>query len=168
MLILGIDPGTRITGYGLLKVHQAQFQHVDNGCIIPPAKATMVERLTTIYNAIEAIIGQFQPDVIALERAFFGKNAESALKLGQCRGLVLVAAGRAGLKVAEFMPTEVKKAVTGSGRAEKSQIQKMVRLRLKMPEIAQADAADALAVALCHAQSYHLVQQTRHGVGLSR
>jgi len=156
MRILGIDPGTRITGYGLIDTERNQFRHIDNGCIIPRASAPMVDRLTAIASKIEAIIVEFQPDAVALEKAFFAKNAASALKLGQCRGVIMVVAGQAALPLAEYSPSEIKLAVTGSGRADKEQIQKMIRLRLTLPEEPQADAADALAVALCHAQSYGL------------
>lgn len=158
MIILGIDPGTRITGYGLIRVNGNRFTHLDNGCIILRAADPMALRLTLIANHIDRLIAEHRPDVVALEKVFFAKNAASALKLGQCRGVVLVAAGRAALPLAEYSPTTIKQAVTGSGRAHKEQIQKMVRLLLRLPEDPQADAADALAVALCHGQSYGLAQ----------
>jgi len=116
-------------------------------------------RLMTIFNRLEEIIRLFRPDAVSVEQVFFAKNAASALKLGQCRGLVLAAAARARLPVAEYAPTAIKQAVTGSGRAGKEQVQQMIRMLLKLPEIAQSDAADALAVALCHAQSYPLAQR---------
>ncbi len=154
MIILGIDPGTRITGYGLVRRHGQKYEHIDNGCIVPRAGDPMEQRLTQIANHVEKLIGEFQPEVMALEKAFFAKNAASALKLGQCRGAIMLTAGRAALPLYEYSPNEVKLAVTGSGRAQKEQVQKMIRLILKIPQDPQADAADALAVALCHAQSY--------------
>jgi crossover junction endodeoxyribonuclease RuvC len=159
MIILGIDPGTRITGYGLIRVQGNKFEHLDNGCIVAQTTKPMKDRLTFISDKIDKIIEQHQPEVIALEKAFFAKNASSALKLGQCRGVIMVAAGRASLPLSEYSPSEIKQAVTGSGRAHKEQIQKMIRLRLGLPEDPQSDASDALAVAICHGQSYGMAKR---------
>lgn len=159
MIILGIDPGTRITGYGILRVSGNRFIHLENGCIAPPAQAEMPQRLAEILTRLEQIIATFAPDTVAVERVFFAKNVASALKLGQCRGLALAAAGRLQIPVFEYSPTQIKQAVTGHGRAAKDQIQRMVRMILGLPEVAQSDAADALAVALCHAQSYPIAQK---------
>ena len=159
MIILGIDPGTRITGYGLLRAEGNRFVHLDNGCIIPKAQNPMSQRLGYIFHHIEILIRDFEVEAVALEQVFFAKNASSALKLGQCRGSIMVAAERAGLPVSEYSPSEVKQAITGSGRAQKEQIQKMIKLLLGLPEVPQADAADALAIALCHGQRYPLARK---------
>lgn len=158
MLILGIDPGTRVTGYGLIQKQGASSLHVDHGCIIPKSTDPMADRLAFIFDKIDVLIRQRQVDVVALEKAFFAKNAAAALKLGQCRGVVMVAAARAGLPVFEYSPNGIKQAITGQGKAQKEQIQKMIRLLLSLAELPQSDAADALAVAMCHAQSYGIAQ----------
>ncbi len=159
MIILGIDPGTRITGYGVIQAERNQFRHLDNGCIVPRASDEMVTRLTFISRRIDELLAKFQPDALSLEKAFFAKNAASALKLGQCRGAIMITAGRSALPLAEYSPNEIKQAVTGSGRAQKEQVQKMICMILGLREPPQADAADALAVAICHAQSYGLNQR---------
>ncbi len=159
MIILGIDPGTRITGYGIIRVEGNRFRHVDNGCIIPPTKNPMEERLGYIFAEVEKLVRQHDIEILSLEKAFFAKNAASALKLGQCRGAIMVVAHRAEIPLFEYSPNEVKQAVTGSGRAQKDQMQKMIKMLLGLPEPPQADAADALAVALCHGQRYPLAQK---------
>jgi crossover junction endodeoxyribonuclease RuvC len=159
MIVLGIDPGTRITGYGVLRVDGNRYLHIDNGCIAPSPSAEMPQRLVTILTKLEELITTFSPEAVAVERVFFAKNVASALKLGQCRGLALAAAGRHEIPVFEYSATQIKQAVTGYGRSGKEQIQKMVRMLLGLPEIAQSDAADALAIALCHAQSYPMAQK---------
>lgn len=161
MIILGIDPGTRITGYGLIAVNGNEYRHIDNGCIIPQSKDPMTDRLCFIASKIEQLIVDFEPEAIALEKVFFAKNASSALKLGQCRGVIMVVAGRASLPLVEYSPNEIKQAVTGNGHALKDQIQKMIRLRLSLPEDPHEDASDALAVAICHAQSYGLAKKLK-------
>ena len=159
MIILGVDPGTRVSGYGVIRTEGNRFSHVENGCIAPSPTAAMSIRLTAIFNRLEEIIVSFAPDRVVVEKVFFAKNAASALKLGQCRGVVLAVAGRHDVPVYEYSPTQIKQAVTGYGRADKQQVQQMVRMILGLPEIAQEDASDALAVALCHAQSYPLVEK---------
>jgi crossover junction endodeoxyribonuclease RuvC len=158
MIILGIDPGTRITGYGLIESHGQKTQHIDNGNIVTPSQAAMPERLAYIFAHIEQLILAHHPEVLALEKAFIAKNAASALKLGQCRGLVMVAAERARIPTHEYNATSVKSALCGNGRADKQQIQKMVALLLELPEVAAEDASDALALALCHAQHVPLTR----------
>lgn len=153
MRILGIDPGTRITGYGLIVKTGRDVEHVDNGLIVNQTTTATPLKLQHIFDQLTQLIGQFRPDVIALEDIFVSQNVKSSLKLGQARGVVILAAARAGIPVAEYSPAAVKMAVASFGQAGKEQIQKMVKLHLKLKEVAQEDASDALAVALCHAQT---------------
>lgn len=154
MIILGIDPGSRVTGYGLIETKGNQMKHLDSGAYSLFKLEEMSDRLGLLYNNLSELVQTYHPDVISLEKAFFGVNVRSALLLGQVRGSVLTFAGQVGLSVFEYSATAVKKAVTGYGRAEKGQIQEMVRLLLSLREIPKPhDAADALAVAICHAHS---------------
>lgn len=150
-LILGIDPGSRVTGYGLVAVEGIRHRHTDSGCIRLPALG-FPERLRIIFESLRAVIERFEPQEVAIEQVFVNRNAASALKLGQARGAAICAAVTSGLPVSEYTPAAVKKAVVGGGRAEKAQVQYMIRLLLGLPESPPADAADALAVAICHAQ----------------
>ncbi len=159
MRILGIDPGTRITGYGLLDKDGNRLRHVDNGAIYTSSKDELPRRLELIYAGLEQVIGRYQPDVVAIEQVFVAKNALSALKLGQARGAAIVAGVNAGLPVFEYTALQVKSAVVGYGKAGKTQVQQMVKALMKLPEIAQEDASDALAVAICHANSCTLNQR---------
>jgi crossover junction endodeoxyribonuclease RuvC len=152
MRILGIDPGSRITGYGIISVERGKAQHIANGCIRTP-HGDLAERLRVIFEGVAAIIDEYRPGEMAIEKVFVNRNIDSALKLGQARGAAIVAGAHHGLKVFEFTPAEVKKAIVGGGRAEKTQIQHMIKVLLNMEERAQADAADALALALCHGHS---------------
>ncbi|PSW18702.1 crossover junction endodeoxyribonuclease RuvC [Photobacterium sanctipauli] len=152
-VILGIDPGSRITGYGVIRQVGRHLEYLGSGCI-----RTSVEdipgRLKQIYAGVSEVITQFQPDVFAIEEVFMGKNASSALKLGQARGSAIVAAVNADLPVNEYAARLIKQAVVGTGGADKAQVQHMVRSVLKLPGKPQADAADALAVAICHAHTH--------------
>ncbi len=156
MRILGIDPGSRATGYGLIEKEGNRLIHIDNGVIRPPANAELPERLLSIFSDLNAIINEYTPQYSAIEQVFMSKNAQSALKLGQARGAALLAMAGAGLEIGEYSPMQVKSSVVGYGRAAKSQVQQMVRALLNLPEIAQEDASDALAVAICHAHSINL------------
>ncbi|GAA4880981.1 crossover junction endodeoxyribonuclease RuvC [Ferrimonas pelagia] len=151
-IILGIDPGSRITGYGVIQITGGRSIYLGSGCIRLP-EGDLPERLKIIYDGVGELIGQFQPTQFAIERVFMGRNADSALKLGQARGVAIVAAMNQQLPVAEYSPTQIKQAVVGSGGAKKEQIQHMVKNLLKLPGTPQADAADALAIALCHANT---------------
>lgn len=153
MQILGIDPGSRATGYGLIRLEGNRLHHIDNGVIRPPEKADLAQRLLHIHQGLQAVIEQYAPDCSAIEQVFMAKNAQSALKLGQARGVAMLAAAGAGLDVAEYSPLQIKSAVVGYGRASKSQVQQMVKALLKLPEVAQEDASDALAIAICHAHT---------------
>ena len=163
MKILGIDPGTRITGYGLIDKDERKIRHLDNGLIVNAVTATTPDKLYKIYLEVKRLIAEFKPDVVALEDIFVSQNVKSSLKLGQTRGVVMLAAAEAGIPVAEYLPTQVKQAVSNFGRANKEEVQKMVRLLLNLKEVAQEDASDALAVALCHASinSKYEIRNTR-------
>jgi crossover junction endodeoxyribonuclease RuvC len=160
MRVLGIDPGSRITGYGLVEQDGSRLVHVDNGAIFTDSAADFPGRLKQIFDGLSAVIAEFRPDQVAIENIFFSTNAQSALKLGQARGAAIVAAVHAGLPVAEYSALQVKQAVVGRGKAEKGQVQKMLKALLGLPETAQADASDALAVAVCHLNSYGLTRIT--------
>ncbi|MEA3466589.1 MAG: crossover junction endodeoxyribonuclease RuvC [Thermodesulfobacteriota bacterium] len=155
MRILGIDPGTRITGYGLIEKYGNRLTHIDNGAIYTNNKDDLPRRLKIIHDGLAAVIDKYKPDVVAIEQVFMSKNAQSALKLGQARGAAIVASVNADLPVSEYSALQVKSAVVGYGKAGKTQVQQMVKALMKLPEIAQEDASDALAVAICHANSCH-------------
>lgn len=148
-IILGIDPGSRITGYGLIRQQGQKFEYLGSGCI-RLSDAPLPERLQQIYNGVSEIIQQFQPGEMAVEQVFMARNPDSALKLGQARGAAIVAGTNNGLLLAEYSARQIKQAVVGKGGAAKEQVQHMVSYLLKLPGKPQADAADALAVALCH------------------
>ena len=154
--ILGIDPGTHITGYGLVKKSGSEFIHIDNGCIIAKRAHAIPDRLNEIYEGLRAALEKYKPDVVAIEEAFFAKNPASALRIGEGRGVAILAATQCGLPVYEYSTREVKQAITGFGQATKEQVQQMIKRILKLPEVAQVDASDALAVAICHLQSFRL------------
>lgn len=148
-LLLGIDPGSRITGYGLIRQQGSRVEYVASGCIRLQGDE-LAGRLKQVFDGVSEIINQYQPDSFAIEQVFMAKNADSALKLGQARGAAIVAATCANLPVAEYSARQIKQAVVGKGSADKSQVQHMVCHLLKLKASPQADAADALAVALCH------------------
>jgi crossover junction endodeoxyribonuclease RuvC len=153
MIILGIDPGSRITGYGLISKEGNRLVHIDNGAVFTQSAKDFPQRLEQIFTGLSAVIAKYRPDAVAVEKVFLAKNAQSALKLGQARGAAIVAAVNVGLAVFEYTALQVKQAVVGSGRAEKVQVQQMIKALLNLPEVAQEDASDALAVAICHAHS---------------
>ena len=153
MIILGIDPGSRKTGYGIISKQGNRLIHIDNGAIFTQSAKDFPQRLEIIFTGLSAIIAQYQPEVVAVEDVFLAKNAQSALKLGQARGAAIVAAVNVGLSIYEYTAMQVKQAVVGTGRADKTQVQQMIKALLNLPEIAQEDASDALAVAVCHAHS---------------
>lgn len=157
-LILGIDPGSRKTGYGIISQLHGKASYVTSGVIRMSAELTLPERLHVIFTGVSEIIAQFDPAEMAIEQVFMAKNAGSALKLGQARGAAIVAGVNCGLPVAEYEARKVKQAVVGTGAADKVQVQHMVKALLKLPHAPQEDAADALAVALCHAGTQqHLI-----------
>lgn len=154
-LILGIDPGSRVTGYGIIKAVGNHQEYVASGCIRTTAKETLAERLDIIFQGVTQIINEYVPRELAIERIFMSRSAESALKLGHARGVAMVAAVNQGLPVFEYEARKIKQAVVGSGAASKSQIQHMVMTLLKLPSCPQEDAADALAIAICHVNTQH-------------
>ncbi len=150
--LLGIDPGSRLTGFGIVRDDDRYIQYVSSGCIRMSATA-MPARLQEIFNNISQLIQRHQPSILAIEKVFMHKNADAALKLGQARGVAIVAAMQQGLQVFEYTPNEIKQAVVGHGHADKTQVQYMIQRLLHLSAVPQADAADALAVALCHVQT---------------
>jgi len=156
MLVIGIDPGTAITGFGIIRENpDASLTAVDYGAIRTPATALMQERLAMIYTELNKILLLHKPQLAAVEKLFFQRNVTTALAVGQARGVALLALEQAGIEAAEYTPLQVKQAVAGYGGAEKSQVQAMVRAILSLPEIPKPDdAADALAVAICRLHSY--------------
>lgn len=158
MIILGIDPGSRITGFGLINAQGQSIEYLSCGCI-RLGEDKMEYRLNNLFNSLNQLIEQYSPQQFAIERAFMGRNADSALKLGQARGVAMVAATQQGLAVHEYSPKSIKQSVAGVGSADKTQVQTMVQKQLKLPALPQADAADALAVAMCH--HYHENQLIR-------
>ncbi|QBQ53988.1 crossover junction endodeoxyribonuclease RuvC [Nitrosococcus wardiae] len=147
--ILGIDPGSRITGYGLIETNGKEAAYITAGCI-QAGNGELAERLGRIFRGITAVIEDYHPDEVAVEQVFMHQNPGSALKLGHARGAAICAAVNVVLPVFEYTPSQVKQAVVGRGDAAKSQIQYMIRLLLKLPSEPATDAADALACALCH------------------
>ncbi len=150
MRILGVDPGSRCAGYGVVDIEGNRMTHITHG-VIATGKGEFSERLAVLFSSLSHVISEFQPECAAIEDVFMARNAASALKLGQARGALIVACTHAGLPVSAYSPTSVKQAVVGFGRAEKGQVQHMIQLLLKPPAPLKEDAADALAVALCHA-----------------
>jgi len=154
VIILGIDPGYAITGYGIIVKDKGNLKAVDYGVITTPAKAYFPLRLCDIYDSLSHLLKEFEPDCVAIEELFFSRNTTTAMGTAQARGVAVLAAAQAGKPVFEYTPLQVKVAVTGYGRAEKLQIQEMVRMLLKLRQQPKPDdAADALAVAICHAHS---------------
>ena len=151
MLIIGLDPSLSCTGWGVIEQVGNRLRHVANGQVKTDPKAPLAQRLVTIDAALAEVIAQYRPETGAVEEVFVNSNAQSTLKLGQARGVCLLALARAGLSVAEYAPSVVKQAVVGTGRAEKAQVQAMVKVLLPGVQLAGADAADALAVAIAHA-----------------
>ena len=151
MMIIGIDPGLRHTGWGIIESHGNRLAHVAHGVISPQTDEEMAERLVVIFDGLSAVMEEFTPDSAAVESTFVNKNAASTLKLGQARAIALLVPARSGIKVSEYAPNLVKKALTGSGHAGKEQIAVMVGHLLPGANPQKADAADALAIAICHA-----------------
>lgn len=151
MRLLGLDPGLRTTGWGIIDVEDNRLRHAGSGAVRSDAGRDTAERLVELFEGISRVIAEFEPHEAAVEKTFVNRNAESTLKLGLARGVVLLAPARAGLTVSEYAPNLIKKAVVGSGHAAKEQVAMMVRALLPGAKVEGADAADALAVAICHA-----------------
>jgi crossover junction endodeoxyribonuclease RuvC len=153
-IILGIDPGSRVTGYGVVRaLGPFKQEYLGSGCIRVSGE-TLAEKLKLIHDGVTQLVQMYRPDAVAIERAFLGKSADSMLKLGQARGVAIAAVALQGLAIAEYSPRQVKQAVVGTGAAAKEQVQLMVKHLLKLAGDPQADAADALAIAICHAHSH--------------
>ncbi|MFW6006463.1 MAG: crossover junction endodeoxyribonuclease RuvC [Bacillota bacterium] len=155
MLILGIDPGLARIGYGLVENKGNKFKVIDYGTIITSSEKEDVKRLQILYNKITNLINKFNPDHMAVEELFFNKNVKTAIRVGQARGVILLCGSESNLKVAEYTPLQIKQAVVGYGRAHKHQVQQMVKALLNLKKTPESDdAADALAVSICHGHSY--------------
>ncbi|MCB0077441.1 MAG: crossover junction endodeoxyribonuclease RuvC [Anaerolineales bacterium] len=152
--LLGIDPGTAIVGWGVVEGADQALHLVDYGTIRTPANTPLVERVTQIYDELNALLDQFQPTGVGIEQLFFARNVSTALPVAHARGVMLLAAAKRGLPLREFTPMQIKQAITGYGGADKTQMQQMVRLLLGLDSIPRPDdAADAIAVALCYHQT---------------
>ena len=157
MLILGIDPGYAIVGIGVIRYEGNKFRILEYDAITTPAGIPAPMRLKHIYEQINAYLDKYKPDAVAIEELFFNNNAKTAIAVGQARGVLLLAAANRGIPICEYTPLQIKQAVTGYGRADKTQMQQMVKMLLNLNHIPKPDdAADALAVAICHAHSYRM------------
>jgi crossover junction endodeoxyribonuclease RuvC len=155
LIVLGIDPGTARTGYGLVERTGSSLRSLDYGCIETTSEWTLPQRLLAIHGVVTHLIETYRPELVAVERLFFNKNVQTAFAVGQARGAVLLTAAQHSLPVFEYGPHEVKMAVTGYGRAQKDQVQRMVQVVLGLAQLPRPDdAADALAVAICLAHAH--------------
>jgi crossover junction endodeoxyribonuclease RuvC len=161
MIVLGIDPGTAITGYGLVREENGQAVALAYGAITTPSDLSLPDRLKLLQRDLAAIVEQYQPDQSAVEQLFFNKNVRTALAVGHARGVILLTLAQANIPIYEYTPLEVKQAITGHGRADKGQVQQMVTLLLNLSKIPKPDdVADALAIAICHLHSARLTTLT--------
>ncbi len=166
MRVLGIDPGSRVTGFGVVQVlRNGKLQYIASGCV-RVAKGDLADKLKTVYDGVTEIIKTYQPTVLAIEKVFMARNPDSALKLGQARGAAILAGANQMLDVAEYTALQIKSAAVGKGHAGKPQVQHMVKALLALSSSPQADAADALACAICHA--HHAVGMQQLGQALPR
>lgn len=153
-IIMGLDPGTRVMGYGIIAIEPVGYRLIDYGCVRPPAKALLSDRYLILFEAVEELFAKHRPTALAIETQYVHKNVQSAIKLGMARGVAVVAAKRQGAAIFEYTPSKAKSAVVGAGHASKAQVQGMVQRLLRLTELPEPeDAADALALAICHAQS---------------
>jgi len=159
--ILGIDPGLQRTGWGVIECAGTKLRHVNHGIVTSTAKAALADRLREIHQGLTAVILEHAPHTIAIEETFVNVNGQATLKLGQARGVALLAAAEAEVPIAEYSPNKVKKSVVGAGHAAKEQIGLMIGVLLPGCKIDQADAADALAIAITHAHHFRTPQEAR-------
>ena len=164
MRVLGLDPGLRVTGWGIVDAEGSRLRHVADGVIKSDDRLALAERLTQLHRGVLDVIAQWMPEEAAVEETFVNKNPESTLKLGQARGAVLLAPALSGLMVGEYAPASVKQAVVGTGRAAKEQVGVMVRTLLPGCLVKSPDAADALAVAICHAHHLNTARRLARAV----
>ena len=159
MIVLGIDPGIANTGYGFIKTEASTFRLLDFGCIQTSPKDESTQRLKAIYDQLIQLADKYQPEFFALEDLFFSKNVSSAFAVGEARGVIKLVAANTNRQLYNYPPAQIKEAVVGYGKAPKRQVQEMVRLLLRLKDIPRPDhAADALAVAICHARSHKILQ----------
>ena len=166
MRLLGLDPGLRATGWGVIEANGNSLSHIADGAVRPDTDAPLSDRLAALYAALCTIVEEFAPDEAAVEETFANRNPASTLKLGQARGVVMLAPAQAGIPVAEYSANVIKKSLVGAGHADKGQIGAMVRMLLPGSATDSPDAADALAVAVCHA--HHLTTRRRWAAGSAR
>ncbi|MFD2232927.1 crossover junction endodeoxyribonuclease RuvC [Phaeospirillum tilakii] len=159
MRVLGLDPGLRRTGWGVIDLTDTRLRHIADGVVCSDDSLSLAERLVQLHDGLRAVVAAFVPDAAAVEETFVNRNPESTLKLGQARGIALLVPAQAGIAVGEYAPTRIKQAVVGTGRAAKEQVGMMVRTLLPGCLVESPDAADALAVAICHA--HHLTTRSR-------
>ena len=165
MLVLGVDPGSRITGYGLIEEQNREISFIEAGLIKPPDKMPFPQKIHRIFQGLAEILDRCAPDAVAVEDLFYAKNARSSLKLGHARGAALIAAGQHNIPVFEYTPLEIKKSVVGYGRADKEQVRSMVSMMLQLKKQVPLDASDALAAAICHINSSRLITLTQKSLG---
>lgn len=157
MIVLGFDPGTALTGFGVLEMTNGRVRPLDVGVLMTHTNETMPQRLQSLYDGVNTLFDRYKPDTVGMEKLFFGRNISNAIPVGRATGVIFLAIAQRGLNWAEYTPMQVKLAVTGTGAAEKHQVQYMVTRLLGLSEVPKPDdAADALAVALCHAHSFKL------------
>jgi len=166
-IILGLDPGSRRAGFGVIRAHGNTLEYISSGIIHVDEKAAWPLRLNELFASVTSLLEKYQPDEVAIENVFMAKNASSALKLGQARGAMIVAATVRSLPVFEYEARKIKQSVVGTGAADKAQVQHMVKILLKLPAAPKADASDALAAAICHVHSSKLMLATK-GKAFSR
>ncbi len=158
---MGIDPGTRRTGWGVVAVEDGVIRHIDSGVVAPKVKLPLAERLLIIHRGLVEQIEQYRPQAVAVEDIFFSKYPQGALKLGHARGVALLAAAQSEIEVHAYPPAQVKRAVSGHGRADKQQITRLITMLLRLREPPKEDQADALAVGICHLAAAGRLQRDR-------
>ena len=164
MRTIGIDPGTAIMGWGVVDEQAGKLKFVACGTLTTPAGMAQSERLLRLYDGLRELLAEYQPEMGAVEELFFGKNVNTAITVGQARGIVLLAMAQAGVVIHEYKPLAVKQAVAGYGGADKKQMQEMVRMTLELPSIIKSDdAADAVAIAICHAYTAPMLRRISEG-----
>jgi crossover junction endodeoxyribonuclease RuvC len=164
-IIIGIDPGTVVTGYGVIQLCGGSYRALDYGCIRPPSSLDLSDRYLILFDGLTELLEKYKPKTLAIETQYVKHNIQSAIKLGMARGICVVAAKKKGLNVFEYAPTKAKRAVVGTGKASKYQVQAMVQRLLQLVELPEPeDAADALALAICHAQSIRFNSLPKIGI----
>ena len=159
MVVIGVDPGTIVSGYGIVENRGSDFHCISSGFIAQPKNLTLPNRLKNIYEKLAVLIEEFSPDEMSIEDVFYSKNIQSTLKLGEARGVSILAAASANIPVYQYSPTEVKSAITGNGRATKLEVQKMIYTMLNINGLEKTDTSDALAIAICHLNSIAITKK---------